>query len=144
MKENGTNRASRERIPAKEGIMDRARAKELAPIIQAYGEGEAIETRTHANGAPWVELSVPPEWSDEQDYRVKPETFTRPMTRGEVLYMVTTASAMVVRFPKESLEKIYPAESCTYDYDPIGSIEYAIIDKHGDPVDGWHKFEVTE
>jgi len=22
--------------------------------------------------------------------------------------------------------------------------EYAIIDKNGDPIDGWHKFEITE
>lgn len=115
--------------------MDRVRAKELAPIIQAYGEGKSIETRV-SHIAPWIELSVPPEWSDNQDYRIKPEP--RPMTRGEVLYMVTTTPAMVVRYLDDKPEL---PTSFSYD-DSIESYEYAIIDKHGDPVDGWHKFEI--
>ena len=71
---------------------------------------------------------------------LNPEPKTRQMTRGEVLYMVTTTPAMVVRERGGAL--ICPAQFANYI--SYGNYEYAIIDKTGEPIDGWHKFEVTE
>jgi hypothetical protein len=117
--------------------MTRERAKELAPIIQAYGEGKVCEWQM-SNGS-WSETAVL-ECMDGRNYRIKPEPKTRPMTRGEVLYMVTTTPAMVVRY--RSTEPSLPAY---FDYDDtLDGYEYAIIDKHGEPIGGWHKFEVEE
>jgi hypothetical protein len=123
----------------KEIKMTRERAKELAPIIAAYGEGKTIEFKNKLSGL-WLELSpFEAYWDDSLLYRIKPELAMRPMTRGEVLYMATTTPAMVVR----QGSMIGPSASFSYIFG-LETYEYAIIDNHGNPVDGWHKFEVAE
>lgn len=117
--------------------MTRERAKELAPIIAAYGEGKTIESRSESGT--WYDLPCP-SFDGTVDYRIKPEPITRPMTRGEVLYMATTTPGMVTHTPDGI---IGPASGCSY-ASPIEGYEYAIIDKHGNPVDGWKRFEVAE
>jgi hypothetical protein len=118
--------------------MTRERAKELAPIMQAYGEGKEIQTKD-ARGE-WTTLFLCPEWRDGCDYRIKPTPSLRPMTRGEVLYMVTTTPGMVVRYGRDE----EPQVPAYYAYDDgIDAYEYAIIDKHGNPGE-WKRFEVED
>lgn len=120
--------------------MTRERAKELAPIIAAYAGGKVIQFK-HKAKEKWVEV-LNPVFLDDFDYRIKPTPTTRPMTRGEVLYMVTTTPAMVVK-ENENRTSIFPAAG----YGGPARIDemiYAIIDRYGNPIDGWHKFETTE
>jgi hypothetical protein len=116
--------------------MNRERAKELAPIIAAFGAGQIIEELNPFYG--WRETEDPNFEAAIHDWRIKPAPGLRPMTRGEVLYMVTTTPAMVMRSDGTAP---HPASYFTFS-GPINDYEYAIIDKHGEPVDGWHKFEI--
>lgn len=52
--------------------MNRERAKELLPIIQAYSEGAEIQTQNYKNKA-WLDLGDSPAFADGAVYRVKPE-----------------------------------------------------------------------
>lgn len=129
--------------------MTRERAKELLPVIQAFAEGKTIEYRDSADVIEWSVLSEP-SWADLSLYRIAPEPKRRPMTRGEVLYKVTTTPGMVVRWPNDYNPIAYPA--LAHDFDPDDEsfrdkykwMEWAIIDATGEPVDGWHKFEIEE
>lgn len=51
--------------------MNRERAKELLPIIQAYAEGKEIQTRKH-EGYDWCRADCP-DFYDNIQYRIKPE-----------------------------------------------------------------------
>jgi hypothetical protein len=52
--------------------MDRERAKELLPIIQAFAEGQTIEWR-YKNTTQWY-VAQGPTWAHEGvEYRIKPE-----------------------------------------------------------------------
>ena len=101
----------------------------MAPIIKAYSEGKEIQ-RKNIDGEwkPIDELLT----GSMDDLCIKPEPKTRPMTRGEVLYMVTTTPAMVCRYEKGYS---FPAHCDSYT-SPVEKYEYAIIDKSGEPVDG--------
>jgi len=114
----------------------RERAKELAPILKAFGDGAEVE---YFCGDNWISITGPA-WVGGDKYRIKPTSILRPMTRGEVLYMVTTTPGMVVRDPSRILG---PASGCLYHGD-ISDYVYAIIDRHGNPIDGWHKFETDD
>jgi len=123
----------------------RERAKELAPVIKAWGDGFPVQFYT---GGEWEDFNcTSPDWFDNSEYRIKPEPRTRPMTRGEVLYEITAPVDMVTRYVNEGAPRnIYPIGMTPFYDDDFNLMdyEYAIIDKHGYPVDGWHKFEVTE
>jgi hypothetical protein len=116
------------------GKMTREYAKELWPIIKAYGDGAEIEAKEQ-DGI-WKTVGTPT-WVDWLEYRIKPEPAKRPMTRGEVLYMVTTTPGMIVHHA--DAEDV-PACKVAF-YFPIEEYEYAIIDSSGNTIDGWHKFE---
>lgn len=126
--------------------MTRERAKELAPIIQAYGEGKAVQCRRRGNSEWEDDGGCGVSWYNDYEYRIKPEPKTRPMTRGEVLYILSTEHC-VVRFRDQ--EPFLFSEAVEEDVtiemfmEHLQEYTYAIIDKHGEPVDGWHKFEVT-
>ena len=51
--------------------MNRNRAKELLPIIQAFAEGKDIQYKTELSNG-WNKASYPI-FSDEKEYRIKPE-----------------------------------------------------------------------
>lgn len=51
--------------------MNKERAKELLPIIQAFAEGKEIEYRTKDEDD-WSDIFYPT-WIDNRDYRIKPE-----------------------------------------------------------------------
>jgi len=118
--------------------MTRERAKELLPVIQAFAEGKEIQSKlTGDSYCIWARADEP-QWSAAHDYRIKPEPKMRPMTRGEILYMITTTQALVIRAVNG--EKMYP--SCEISsWDHPERADYAIVDKTGEPIDGWHKFE---
>lgn len=51
--------------------MNRQRAKELLPIIQAFAEGKAVQYMSD-DGLGWCEV-MEPEWLSIGAYRIKPE-----------------------------------------------------------------------
>lgn len=53
--------------------MNRERAKELLPIIQAFAEGRPIEAKYYTENDDRWSASTEPKWSDVCDYRIKPE-----------------------------------------------------------------------
>ena len=57
--------------------MDRERAKELLPIIQAYAEGEEIEYRwiSDDDGPDGAWITPDREFESGGEYRIKPEPF---------------------------------------------------------------------
>ena len=56
--------------------MNRQRAKELLPVIQAFAEGKTIESRF--KGTKLFSENRIPSFSDEFEYRIKPEPKYRP------------------------------------------------------------------
>lgn len=63
--------------------VNRERAKELLPIIQAYAEGKQIEFRPKGEYH-WLP-STTPTWTDDVKYRIKPEDpKSRRMTYREL------------------------------------------------------------
>lgn len=54
--------------------MNRARCKELLPIMQAFAEGKEIEWE-HSSNVWHNSNEYKPVWSDGVEYRIKPEPF---------------------------------------------------------------------
>lgn len=117
--------------------MTRERAKELAPIIAAYAEGKTIQLKGEYG---WTSFLFEPNFDEYTEYRIKPEPRMRPMTRGEMLYKVTTTQGMVVR---KCNGPPMPAAYWHYIGADIDTYEWAIIDASGNTGE-WHKFEVEE
>ena len=70
--------------------------QEMIEVLHHAEKGGAVECRLRTNADTWGEAN-PILWNfNAYDYRIKPEPKKRPMTRGEVLYMVTTTPGMVV------------------------------------------------
>lgn len=57
--------------------MNRQRAKELLPVIQAFAEGKTIESR-YIKGTKLFSENRNPSFSDNFEYRIKPEPKYRP------------------------------------------------------------------
>lgn len=69
--------------------MDRNKAKEFYPILQAYAEGKVIECRTKPNAVKgtdvpndWTEMKEIKFWNNTE-YRIKPEPKYRPFKDTE-------------------------------------------------------------
>ena len=63
--------------------MNRKEAKELMPIIQAYAEGKAIESRCiKGDKSLWYD-DEDPSFDNDLEYRIKPETNYRPFKNAE-------------------------------------------------------------
>lgn len=63
--------------------MDRNQAKQLLPIIQAYAEGKAIESRCiKGDTSLWYD-DEDPSFDDDFEYRIKPELKYRPFKDAE-------------------------------------------------------------
>lgn len=117
-------------------------ALEVAELLRAFGTGKKLEARIR--GGRWWQEITPVQFQlipDDVELRIKPEPVIRPMTRGEVLYMVTTTPGMVARYHDGMA---FPVQHSFFEECELSDYEYAIIDKHGNPIDGWHKFETTE
>lgn len=63
--------------------MNRNQAKEMLPIIQAYAEGKAIESRCiKGDTSLWYD-EEDPSFDDDFEYRIKPEPKYRPFANTE-------------------------------------------------------------
>ena len=63
--------------------MNRKEAKELMPIIQAFAEGKAIESRCiKGDKSLWYD-DEDPSFDDDLEYRIKPESTYRPFKDAE-------------------------------------------------------------
>lgn len=63
--------------------MNRNQAKQLLPIIQAYAEGKAIESRCiKGDTSLWYD-DKDPSFDDDFEYRIKPEPTYRPFKDAE-------------------------------------------------------------
>ena len=63
--------------------MNRNQAKALLPIIQAYAEGKAIESRCiKGDKSLWYD-DEDPSFDNDLEYRIKPETNYRPFKNAE-------------------------------------------------------------
>ena len=63
--------------------MNRNQAKQLLPIIQAYAEGKAIESRCiKGDTSLWYD-DKDPSFDDDFEYRIKPEPKYRPFKDAE-------------------------------------------------------------
>lgn len=63
--------------------MNRNQAKQLLPIIQAYAEGKAIESRCiKGDTSLWYD-DKDPSFDDDFEYRIKPEPKYRPFANAE-------------------------------------------------------------
>ena len=66
--------------------MNRKQAAELLPIIQAYAEGKAIESRCiKGDTSLWYD-DKDPSFDDDFEYRIKPEPKFRPFKNAEELW----------------------------------------------------------
>ena len=63
--------------------MNRNQAKALLPIIQAYAEGKAIESRCVKGDKSLWYNDEDPSFDDDFDYRIKPEVKYRPFKNAE-------------------------------------------------------------
>ena len=122
--------------------MTRGHVKEVLPFIQAYAEGKPVEFTL--DGINWNPCTNPAFMHNADCYRIVPEPIMRPMTRGEVLYKVTTTPGMVCKMVSKLCGEEGPeaAQKWSFYDNDIEMYRWAIIDVRGEPVDGWHKFEV--
>ena len=67
--------------------MTREEAKELMPIIQAFAEGKAIESRCiKGDKSLWYD-DEDPSFDDDLEYRIKPEPTYRPFKDAEECWL---------------------------------------------------------
>ena len=67
--------------------MNRKEAKELMPIIQAFAEGKAIESRCiKGDKSLWYD-DEDPSFDDDIEYRIKPEPTYRPFKDAEECWL---------------------------------------------------------
>ena len=67
--------------------MNRKEAKELMPIIQAFAEGKAIESRCiKGDKSLWYD-DEDPSFDDDLEYRIKPEPTYRPFKDAEECWL---------------------------------------------------------
>lgn len=120
--------------------MTRERAKELAPIIAAYAEGKDIEYRVNEDDS-W-DIQYEPIFTGKGDYRIKPESKRRLMTREEVLGFIANTKGIVTRFGHGSRSS-WAIPDFGLNYDHIDEYEWAEITKSGQIGDP-RKFYVDE
>lgn len=117
--------------------MTRERAKELAPIIAAYGEEKTIQV--YGDEGIWYSIENP-SFDLTSPYRIKPEPKMRPMTRDELLRFVTTTPGVVVR---QYSGLVCPGQCHSFNNPDLGTYEWAQFQTDG-TLGPWHKFEVEE
>ena len=120
------------------------KAKEMQIVLNAFFEGKKIQYFSKLDNT-WLDIKhgdIEEEGFDETyQYRIKPEPKKRIMTLGEILYFVTTNKGLIVR--TDSSCQGVPAQALSYN-GTLDIYEWASVDRKGNPVDGWHKFEVEE
>lgn len=116
--------------------MTRERAKELAPIIKAYGEGKRIQSYCSMDNI-WVDC-LNPTWHDAVQYRIAPEPRRRPMTRDEVLDFLAEYPNALVQLDNERW-----SNTGRHDFSfPISCYSYCLVENgvRSEP----RKFDIEE
>ena len=116
--------------------MTREEAKEFAPILQAYAEGEVIECRTDPSvlkkkDTPndWTEMKEIEYWNNAE-YRIKPKSKYRPFKDVKECWQEMQKHQPFGWIKKES-------KMCN-----IINIEDGII-THNGVGNGWYKFKIS-
>lgn len=121
--------------------MTRERAKELAPIIAAFGEGREVQSKYFSSSdGGWMD-SGDPSWRDEYAYRIKPEPKKRPMSYYEAIAVLTPV-VLRAKIGEDVTNWDVPwAEKFKNKY--FGGLEWATIDKTG-KIGEPHAFEIED
>ena len=123
--------------------MNRKEAKELMPIIQAFAEGKAIESRCiKGDKSLWYD-DEDPSFDDDLEYRIKPEPTYRPFKDAEErwlemqkhqplgwvkwndvrynIYVVSSTSVCLINGNCENMDFAYAYQKLTFaDRTPFG------------------------
>ena len=123
--------------------MNRKEAKELMPIIQAFAEGKAIESRCiKGDKSLWYD-DEDPSFDDDLEYRIKPEPTYRPFKDAEEcwhemqkhqpfgwvewndvrynIYVVSSTSVCLINGNCENMDFAYAYQKLTFvDGTPFG------------------------
>ena len=123
--------------------MNRKEAKELMPIIQAFAEGKAIESRCiKGDKSLWYD-DEDPSFDDDLEYRIKPEPTYRPFKNSEEcwqemqkhkpfgwvkwndvrynIYLVSSTSVCLINGNCENMDFAYAYQKLTFaDRTPFG------------------------
>ena len=117
--------------------MNRKEAKELMPIIQAFAEGKAIESRCiKGDKSLWYD-DEDPSFDDDLKYRIKPEPTYRPFKDAEEcwlemqkhqpfgwvkwndvrynIYVVSSTSVCLINGNCENMDFAYAYQKLTFD-----------------------------
>lgn len=122
--------------------MNREDARKNAEIMMAYASGADVEIY---DGGEWTSIIDPLFDFLNCTYRIKPKPKKRLMTREEAIYLSTTTLGMVILFLNDESPKMRPAQFVEWNSSQVANMDYArwaIINKSGEPVDGWNTFEV--
>lgn len=122
--------------------MTREDARKYAEIMMAYASGADVEIY---DGGEWTSIIDPLFDFLNCTYRIKSEPKKRLMTREEAIYLSTTTLGMVILFLNDESPKMRPAQFVGWNSSQVANMDYArwaIINKSGEPVDGWNTFEV--
>ena len=122
--------------------MNREDARKYAEIMMAYANGADVEIY---NDFAWVSVIDPLFDFLSCTYRIKPKPKKRLMTREEAIYLSTTILGMVILFLNDDSPKMRPAQFVEWTSSQVANMDYArwaIINKSGEPVDGWNTFEI--
>ena len=110
--------------------MDRNKAKEFYPILQAYAEGKVIECRTKPDRLKGV-VDIPNKWTETNEircvnsleYRIKPEPKYRPFKDAEECW--------------QEMQKHQPfgwlkGDKCFYNIVSVSNIDVSMANVSGD------------
>ena len=105
--------------------MTREEAKQLLPIIQAYAEGKAIESRCiKGDKSLWYD-EEDPSFDNDLEYRIKPEQKYRPFANAEECW-----TEMLNHQPFGWLK----GDKCFYNIVSVSNIDVSMANVSGDIV----------
>lgn len=105
--------------------MDRNQAKQLLPIVQAYAEGKAIESRcVKGDKSLWYDDEYP-SFDDDFEYRIKPGVKYRPFANVEECW---------TEMKKHQPFGWVTGDKCFYNIVSVSNIDVSIANVSGDIV----------
>ena len=105
--------------------MTREEAKQLLPIIQAFAEGKAIESRCIKGYKPLWYYDEDPSFDNDLEYRLKPEPKYRPFANAEECW-----TEMLKHHPFGWLK----GDKCFYTIVSVSNIDVSMANVSGDIV----------
>lgn len=105
--------------------MDRNQAKQLLPIVQAYAEGKAIESRcVKGDKSLWYDDEYP-SFDDDFEYRIKPGVKYRPFANVEECW---------TEMKKHQPFGWVTGDKCFYNIVSVSNIDVSMANVSGDIV----------